>query len=149
KQETGRVSHRLGNADPFLPEGDALSERAQLSMTHGEEGTGGHGRQDSDPKAFAPPCPVEGRHSLPEAVDRPTIVALAPVGCPKVEVCQLWKDDILTSRGEREGTLGGHHGLAIRTHVEEIVCQRDRDLCQPTWVVEGRCEGLRLTQRRE
>jgi hypothetical protein len=142
------VIHPLGNADPFLPECDALGERAQLSMTHGEEGTGGHGRQDSDTEAFATPCPVEERRSLSAAVDRPTIVALAPIGCAEVEVRQRLHEAIPTGRGEHEGTLGGDNGLVIRAPVEAIVCQRDRDLCQPTWVVEGHCESLSLTQRR-
>ena len=40
----------------------------------------GHGGQDNLTEALAALRPVEGRHGLPEAVDRPTIVALGLVG---------------------------------------------------------------------
>ena len=74
------VIHRLGNPEPFVPEGTALGERAQLGMAPGEVGTGDHGGQDDLPEALVAPRPLEGRHGLPEAVDRPTIVALGLVG---------------------------------------------------------------------
>ena len=70
------VLHRLGDPQPFVPEGPALGERPQLGMAPGEVGTGEHGGQDGAAEALAAPPPVEGRHGLPEAVDRPTIVAL-------------------------------------------------------------------------
>ena len=75
-------------------------------MAHGEVGTGLHGGQDDLPEALMTPRPVEGRHGLPEAVDRPTIVALGLVGCAEVEVRQRVQDDLPTGRGEREGALG-------------------------------------------
>ena len=78
--EAPGVSHRLGNPQPFVPEGTALGEHAQLGMAPGEVGTGEHGGQVDLTEALAAPRPVEGRHGLPEAVDRPTIVALGPVG---------------------------------------------------------------------
>ena len=74
------MSHRLGNPQPFFPEGPALGEHAQLGMAPGELGTGVHGGQDDLTEALAAPRPVEERHGLPEAVDRPTIVALGLVG---------------------------------------------------------------------
>ena len=77
------MSHRLGNPEPFFPEGTALGEHAQLGMAPGEPGTGGHGGQDDLTEALAAPRPLEGRHGLPEAVDRPTIVALGLVGVPR------------------------------------------------------------------
>jgi hypothetical protein len=120
-----------------------------MGMAHGEPGPGGHGRQDSKTETLATSCPVEGRHGLSAAVDRPTIVTLGLVGYTKVEVCQRVQADLPTRRGEREGTLGGGNGLVIRAPGVKIVCQRDRDLCQPTWVVEGRREGLSLTQRHQ
>jgi hypothetical protein len=141
--------HRLGNVDPFLPEGIALGEYVQLGMAHGEPGPGGHGRQDSEAETLATPCPVEDRHGLPEAVDRLMIAALGVVGCTKVEICQRVQANLPTRRGKREGTLGGSNGLVLRAPTEKIVCQRDRDLCQPTCIVEGGCEGLSLTQRCE
>ena len=80
KHEAGGVINRLGNPQPFFPEGTALSERAQLGMAPGEAGTGDHGGQDDLTEALVAPRPVEGRHGLPEAVDRPTIVTLGMVG---------------------------------------------------------------------
>ena len=109
------VSNRLGNLEPFFPEGPALGERAQLGMAPGEVGTGEHGGQD-DAEALAAPRPVEGRHGLPEAVDRPTIVALGLVGVAEVVVRQRVQDDIPAGRGEREGALAGGDGLVMRPH---------------------------------
>ena len=37
------MGNRLGNPAPFFCEGPTLSERAQLSMAPGEQGTGLHG----------------------------------------------------------------------------------------------------------
>ncbi len=84
--EAGGVSNRFGNPEPFFTEGTALGERAQLSMTRGKPGTGGHGGQEELPEALVAPRPVERRHGLPEAVDRPTIVALEQVGSAEVAV---------------------------------------------------------------
>ena len=95
------------------------------------------------------PCPLEGRHGLPEAVDRPPIVTLGLVGEAEVVVRQRVQDDIPAGRGEREGALGGGDGLVIRAHEAEMVCQKDRDLSQPPRVVEGRGEGLGLAQIRQ
>jgi hypothetical protein len=64
----------LGELEPFIPEGVALGERAQLGMAPGEPGTGDHGGQDGLTEALVAQRPIEGRHGLPEAVDRPTIV---------------------------------------------------------------------------
>ena len=112
--------NRLGNPEPFFPEGPALGERAQLGMAHGEAGTGVHGGQDDLTEALVAPRPVEGRHGLPEAVDRPTIVALGLVGEAEVVVRQRVQDDIPAGRGEREGALGGGDGLVIRAHDVEM-----------------------------
>ena len=78
--EAPRVRHRLGNPEPFVPEGPALSEHAQLGMAPGEEGTGEHGGQVGLAETLVAPRPFEGRHGLPEAVNRLTIVALGMVG---------------------------------------------------------------------
>ena len=118
--EARGVSHRLGNPEPFFPEGTALGERAQLGMAPGEVGTGGHGGQEDLAEALVAPRPVEGRHGLPEAVDRPTIVALGLVGVAEVLVRQRLQDDIPAGRGEREGALGGGDGLVIRAHEVEM-----------------------------
>ena len=114
------MSNRLGNPQPFFPEGTALGERAQLGMAPGEAGTGVHGGQDDLTEALVAPRPVEGRHGLPEAVDRPTIVALGLVGEAEVVVRQRVQDDIPAGRGEREGALGGGDGLVIRAHEAEM-----------------------------
>ena len=76
KHEACGVRHRLGNPQSFFPEGTALSERAQLGMARGEAGTGEHSGQDKLTEALVAPRPLEECHGLPEAVNRPTIVAL-------------------------------------------------------------------------
>ena len=45
-----------------------------------------HGGQGRLAEALVAPRPVEGRHGLPEAVDRPPIVALGLVGQAEVAV---------------------------------------------------------------
>ena len=40
------MSDRLGDPQPFFPEGPALGERAQLGMAPGKRGTGEHGGQE-------------------------------------------------------------------------------------------------------
>ena len=80
---------------------------------------------------------VEGPHGLPETVDRPTIVALGLVGDAEVQVRQQVQDDLPTGRSEREGALGGGDGLVINAHEVEMERESDRDLSQPTRVVEG------------
>ena len=62
--QAGGVINRLGNPEPFFPEGPALSERAQLGMAPGEPGTGEHSGQDSHTEVLAAPRPFEGRHGL-------------------------------------------------------------------------------------
>jgi len=79
KYKAPAVSNHLGNLQPFLPKGPARGECAQLGMALGEVGTGAHGRQESLAKALMAPRPLEGYHGLPEAVDRPRIVALSSV----------------------------------------------------------------------
>src|SRR5262249_20725772 len=59
---------------------------------------------------------------------------------------QRLQDDILASRGEREGALGGGDRLVIGAHTAEMDGKIDGDLSQPTRVVEGLGEGLGLAQ---
>jgi hypothetical protein len=113
------VIDRLGNPEPFFPEGPALGERAQLGMARGEPGTGMHGGQEDLTEALVASRSFEGRHGLPEAVDRPTIVALGLVSEAQVAVRQRLQDDLPASRGEREGALAGGEGLVIHAHEEE------------------------------
>jgi hypothetical protein len=72
--------HRLGDLQPFFAKGPALGEHLQLGMAHSEEATGVHGGQEDLTEAFVAPRALEGRHGLPEAIDRPTIITLSPVG---------------------------------------------------------------------
>ena len=67
------------------------------------------------------PCPLEGRHGVPQAVNRPTIVALGMVGVAEALVRQRLQDAIPASRGEREDALGGDDGLLIRAPEDEIL----------------------------
>src|SRR5207248_38900 len=94
-------------------------------------------------------CPVEERHGLSEAVDRPAIVALGAVGLAEAHVRQRLLADTPAGRGEREGALGSGEGLVIVAHEVEMEGQKVRDLSQPTRVVEGDSEGLSLTQIRQ
>ena len=71
--------HRLGHPEPFFPKGDPLSELAELGMARGEPATGAHGGQDGLAEALAAPRPIEECNGRPEAVNRPTIVALSRV----------------------------------------------------------------------
>ena len=95
------MSHRLGNPQPFFTEGPALGEHPQRGMAGSELSTGGHGRQEDLTEALAAPCTLKGRYSLPEAVYRPTIVALALIGLAEEAVRQGLQDDIPASRSER------------------------------------------------
>jgi hypothetical protein len=115
------VSRRLGDPQPFVPEGPALRERSQLGIALGKEGTGEHGGQDHPAEALTAMRPVEGRHGVPEVVDRPPIVALGLVGKAEVSVRQRLQDDLPIGRGERQGALSGGDGLVIGAYAVEIV----------------------------
>jgi hypothetical protein len=114
------VIDRLGHPEPFVPEGIALGERAQLSMTHDEADTGAHGGRDEVTEALAAPHTLEGRPRLFEAVDRPMIIGMELVGSTKVEVRQRVQNNFPAGRGEGEGTLGAGDGLVMRTPVAEM-----------------------------
>ena len=70
------MSHLLGNLKPFLGKGTARGEGAQFGMAAGEAATGEHGGQEELTEVLVAQHPLKGRHGLPEAGDRPTIVAL-------------------------------------------------------------------------
>src|SRR5262249_15928203 len=113
KPEPPSIRSRLGIAKSFVPESMALSECAQLGMALGEIGTGGYVAQVEITSwshldgVLAAPHPVEERHVLPLAVDRPTIVALVLVGDAKVVIRPCLTAAIPARDGEREGALGG------------------------------------------
>jgi hypothetical protein len=89
-------------------------------MAPGEESTGEHDGQENLTKALVAPRPAEGRHGLPEAVDRPIIVTLGMVGQAEVLVRQRLQDDVPAGRGEREGALGEGEGLVMHAHEVEM-----------------------------
>jgi hypothetical protein len=86
---------------------------------------------------------------LPEAVDRPPIVALSPVREAETLIRQRLQGTLPASRDEREGTLGLVDDLVIRAHGTEMVGQKERDLCPPTQVAQSNCEDLGLIQSRQ
>src|SRR2546425_12516733 len=114
------MSSRLGNPEPLFPKGTALIKHAQLSMTPSEVGTGEHSGQVDLTEALAAPRITEECHSLPEAVDRPSIVALGLVGLAEGLIRQCVLDDFPAGRGERQGALGSGDGLVIRTSLIEM-----------------------------
>ncbi len=113
--------HRLGNPQPFVPEGTALTERAQLGMARSEEGQGIHGGQHNLAEALMAPRLVEGRQALCEIVDRPPIVALVAAGTAEAVTRLRLPEGIPAGRGERQCPLRGGDGLVIRTHDAEMV----------------------------
>ena len=115
------MRNRLGNPEPFVSEGHTPGKRAQLGMAPGEESTGKHGGQEDLTKTLVAPRPAERLHGLPEAVDRPTIVALGMVGLAEALVRQRLQDDVPSGCGEREGALAGGDGLVIHTYGVEMV----------------------------
>jgi hypothetical protein len=115
------VLNRLGDSEPFVPEGTAFGEPAQLGMAYGEPGMRLHGGQDDLTEALVALRPVEVRHGLPEAVDRPTIVALGLIGFTEEAVRQRVQGDLPTGRGKCQGMLARGDGLVIRAPVVEIV----------------------------
>ena len=105
--------NRLGDPEPLLAKGDALGERTRLGMARGEVGMGKHGGQDELTEALIAPLPVEGGYGQPEAVDRPTIVALGMVGSADVGVRQRQQANLSVGRGECKGALGSGDGLIM------------------------------------
>ena len=114
------MSNRLSYPEPFLPEGYALSEHAQLGMARGELGTGKHGGRDDLTEALAATRPLKGRHSLPKAANCASIVALGLVDKAEALARPRVQDDIAAGCGEREGALGSSDGLVIRAHDAEM-----------------------------
>jgi hypothetical protein len=98
------------------------------------------------PGSLVTPRPVKERHRLLEAVDRPTIVALELVGYAEKEIRHPVQDTISIRRGKRKGIPGGGNGSVIRSPAEGLHEQTERDLYQPTRVVEGPRERFGITQ---
>src|SRR5215470_4767524 len=93
----------LSNPEPFLRQGAALSERAQFGMAPGEIGGMECSGQDIPTEALAAAFPVEERHALLEAVDRPTIVTLEQVDRAERLVRLYVQDGIATRQSEGKG----------------------------------------------
>ena len=91
-------------------------------MHQARPGTGEHGGQDDLTKALVALRRLEGRHGLPEAVDRPTDSHPGPGRrMPRKWFASAVQDDIPAGRGERKGALAGGDGLVIRAHKAEMV----------------------------
>ena len=133
----------LGNPQAFFPKSPACGERAQLRMAPGQVGTGEHGGHE-DKTALVAPGLFKGCDGLPEAVNRPTIVALGLIGLTEVLVGR--QDHIPIHCVECEGALGRGDGLVILAHLVTIVCQKEQDPSEPARVSESLSEGLGLTQ---
>src|SRR5262249_7384320 len=99
----------------------AFSECAQLGVTRGKACTGVHGGQDKLGEAVGGRRPLEESPSLPEAVDGPMVIAPDQGAYAAIEGRLRVQDDIPTSRGKREGALGGSDGLVIRAHGAEML----------------------------
>src|SRR5262249_61435201 len=92
--EAAGVTRRRGGGEPLFAEGTPRGERPQFGMACGESGTGEHGGQEALTEAFVMPSPLEGRHGLPEILNRPPIVALGLMGPTEVAVLQRLQDDL-------------------------------------------------------
>src|SRR5215831_12804361 len=95
KHKAPGVGSRLGDLEPFFPEGHALGKRAELGMDYSEDVASLHSGQHPLAEALVAPRPVKGGCSLPQVGYRPRIVALSPVSHSEVVVCQRVQDDIL------------------------------------------------------
>jgi hypothetical protein len=73
------VVDRLGDPEPFFPDGTAFGKHAQFSIAPGKEGTGEHGGRVGETETLAAPLPVKERHGLSEVVDCLTIAGLGRI----------------------------------------------------------------------
>ena len=89
-------------------------------MAPGKSGQGKHSGQDGKTETLVTLRLVEGRHGLPEAVDRLAIVALGLVSLAEEVVRTRVHGDIPAGSGEGERALGGGNGLVIRAHDAEM-----------------------------
>jgi hypothetical protein len=72
------------------------------------------------PEALPTLGTIEGRNTLPETVNGPSIVSLGLVDEAETLVCQRVQDDLLTGCSERESALGRGDGLVIRPYVAKV-----------------------------
>ena len=98
-----------------------LSEHAQLGMAHGEPGTGGHGGQENLAEALVALRTLEGRHGLPEAGYRSTIVTLVFVGKAEVPIRQRLRTTSPLAVASARARWPCGNGLVIVTHEVERV----------------------------
>lgn len=141
--------HRASTCARAASAWGSQGECPQVGIAPDEPGTGLHGGEEELTEALAAPRPVEGRHGLSEAVDRPRIVALRSIRYAQGLVRHGVQDDIPAGRGEREAALGGDDGLVKHAPALEMDRQKAADPPQPTRVVEAHCEGLGLAQTRQ
>ena len=113
KHQACGVSKRLGDPESFFPEGSALGEQCPAGHGTGRGCTGVHGGQGDSTEALGAARTVEESRGLPEAVDRPTIVALGLICLAEALVRKGVQGIIPTGRGQRKGALAGGDGLVI------------------------------------
>src|SRR5262249_44825185 len=118
-------------------------------MAHGQPSTGEHCWRGILAQEIITLGPDESRHDLSETVARPTVVTLGNIGAAEELVRQCLQDAIPTSCGKCDSTLAGGNNLVVQAPEEEILCQLDADLPQPTRVIEGHREGFGLAQQRQ
>jgi hypothetical protein len=63
--EASRLTNRLGNSEPFLPEDPTLDEHAQLGMGPGEVSMREHRGEENPAKTLVTPHPIERNQGLP------------------------------------------------------------------------------------
>ena len=98
------------------------------------------------PEALPTLRTLEGRHTLLETVNGPSIVALRLVDEAETLVCQRVQDALLTGCRERERALGRSDGLVIRPDIAKVGGEKTRDGSQAPWIVERFSEGLGFAQ---
>ena len=113
KYQAPGVSHRLRDSEPFFPESGALGERARLGMADGEPSPGVHGGENNSGEVLVTPHPLEERHGLPEAVDRPTVVASGLVGNAEDAVRPRLQDDVAQFSEFRQQIFTISSGLCV------------------------------------
>jgi hypothetical protein len=68
RDQAGRVIDGLGNSETFFAMGQPLGEGAQLSETHGQQGTRRHRGQTRQAEMLPEQCPFERHQVLPQEV---------------------------------------------------------------------------------
>ena len=100
------MSHRLGNAQPCVPDGAPCGECAALGMARASAAREARRAGDPHRRAHVGAPPRAPRASA-QAIDGPTIVTLVLVGDTEILLRQRMQDHVAVGRGHRRGALGG------------------------------------------